>query len=119
MKKAAGLQPHEHPAMPSIGGHNDGHGIFAQGGPVLNAANDRFFKLPNGGRGADGRYLSEPDRFTGGRKPAGFPQEAETEETWEKPKGVGHTDKDDAGDCKSLPPVTPHASGGHHWYGKK
>lgn len=118
MKKGAGLQDHEHPAKPSIGGHNDGHGIFAQGGPVRNDRPDKFYKAPNGGRSRDGQFLSTEDRFTGGRKPAGFPQEAETEEAWIKPKGVGHTEADDEGDTKCLKPCLPHTTGGHHWYGK-
>ena len=109
-------QNHEQPNEPSIGGHNDGHGIFASGGPVRNESNDRFYKTKT--RSERGQFLGSEDRFTGGRKPAGFPQEAETEENWVKPKGVGTTDNDDIGDCKSLKPVLPHASGGHHWYGK-
>ena len=109
-------QNHEQPNEPSIGGHNDGHGIFASGGPVRNESNDRFYKTKT--RSERGQFLGSEDRFTGGRKPAGSPQEAETEENWIKPKGVGTTDNDDIGDCKSLKPVLPHASGGHHWYGK-
>ena len=110
-------QSHEQPNKPSIGGHNDGHGIFASGGPVRNEGNDRFYKTDT--RGRDGKFLGTEDRFTGGRKPAGYPQEADTEENWAKPKGVGLTDVDDFGDCKTLKPVTPHASAGDHWYGKK
>ena len=105
-----GKRPHhqnmEMPPKPSLGGSNDGHGIFfAQGGPVRNSENDKHYKRDT--RGGDGKFLGTPDRFTGGRKPAGYPQEAETEENWVKPAGVGHTDKDDCGDCKVLKPILP------------
>lgn len=98
-------QNHEAPHRPSEGGVNDGHGMFATGGPVRNTGNDKHFKTET--RNEYGHFLSSEDRFSGGRKPAGFPQEAETAESWVKPAGVGHTDRDDAGDCKVLKPVLP------------
>jgi hypothetical protein len=116
VKKAAGLQPHEAPHRPSEGGVNDGHGIFAEGGPVRNSSNDRFYKTDT--RDEFGRFLGTTDRFTGGRKPAGFPEEARTDEDWTKPKGVGLTDADDYGDCKTLDPVLPHAKAGGRSYAK-
>ncbi len=82
---------------------------YAEGGPVLKEGNDRFYKTKD--RNDFGQFLSTEDRFTGGRKPAGFPEEAETDEKWSKPKGVGQTDKDDAGDCKSLKPILPNKAG--------
>lgn len=109
-------QNHEAPHSPSVGGVNDGHGIFAEGGPVRNHANDRFYKTET--RNEFGQFLGTEDRFTGGRKPAGFPEEAETEENWEKPKGVGQTDADDYGDCKTLKPVLPHTTAGPRSYVK-
>src|SRR5262245_4712915 len=69
---------HEKPNKPSLGGANDGHGIFAVGGPVRNAHPDRFYKTKD--RHDNGQFMNSEDRFTGGRKPAGFPQEAETQE---------------------------------------
>lgn len=99
----------EAPHKPSEGGSNDGHGIFAEGGPVRNSSNDRFYKTDT--RDEFGRFLGTEDRFSGGRKPAGFPAEAESDENWSKPKGVGHTDADDAGDCKTLKPVLPNKAG--------
>jgi len=116
VKKAAGLQDHEPPHEPSEGGVNNGHGIFASGGPVRNETVDRHYKTPT--RTKLGQFLSKEDRFTSGRMPAGFPQEADTEENWSKPKGVGHTDADDEGDCKSLKPVVPNKAG-HVSYAKK
>ena len=109
VKKAAGLQNHEPPHKPSEGGVDDGHGIFAAGGPVLKDSTDKHYKTPT--RSRLGQFLGTPDRFDGGRMPAGFPQEAETEENWSKPKGVGLTDTDDIGDCKSLKPVLPNKAG--------
>jgi hypothetical protein len=41
------------------------------------------------------------DRVAGGLKAQ------QTSEDWTKPKGVGHTDKDDRGDSKSEKPVKP------------
>jgi hypothetical protein len=99
-----------------IGGHNDGHGIYASGGPVLHEGNDKHYK--DGPTRSDrGQFLSKTDRFTGGRMPLDYPKEAETEEDWSKPRGVGHTEEDDAGDCKTLPPVKPNKAG-NVWYGK-
>jgi hypothetical protein len=106
-----------------IGGHNDGHGIYAQGGPVLKDGNDKHFKTPDS-RSKDGRYttrsefLDKTDRFTGGRVPLDYPAEAQTEEDWSKPRGVGTKEDDDIGDCKKLPPVLPHRTGGHYSYAK-
>jgi hypothetical protein len=108
-KRAPHHQNMEKPHSPSIGGHNNGHGVFAQGGPVRNERPDRFYKTKD--RNEYGKFLSTEDRFTGGRKPAGFPQEAETEENWVKPAGVGRTDPDDIGDCKKLKPVMPNKAG--------
>ncbi len=114
--KRTGHQNLEKPHSPSLGGANDGHGVFfAQGGPVRNENVDRHYKTPT--RNDYGHFLSSEDRFSGGRKPAGFPQEAETEEDWSKPKGVGQTDADDIGDCKSLKPVLPNKAG-HVSYSK-
>lgn len=100
-----------------IGGHNDGHGIYAEGGPVRNTGNDKHYKTET--RNSSGHFLSTEDRFTGGRKPAGFPDEGITEEDWTKSKGVGLTEPDDAGDCKKLKPVVPHGSAGHYSYAKE
>jgi hypothetical protein len=90
--------------------------MFAAGGPVRHEGNDKFYKSKD--RNEFGKFLSTEDRFSGGRKPAGFPQEADTEEGWIKPKGVGLTEKDDAGDCKKLKPVLPNKAG-HVSYAKK
>lgn len=98
-------------------GKRGGHGLFAEGGPVRNHANDRFFKTDT--RDEFGRFLGTPDEFTGGRKPAGYPEEAKTDENWTKPKGVGLTDADDYGDCKSLKPVLPHTKAGERSYAKE
>lgn len=107
-----------------IGGHNDGHGIYAQGGPVRNGGPDKHYKKPPQGRNERGHYTTgsifegKTDRFTGGRVPLDYPKEAETEEAWPKEPGIGTKEDDDIGDCKKLPPVLPHTSPGHHWYGK-
>lgn len=107
-----------------IGGHNDGHGIYAQGGPVRNEGVDKHYKKPPPARNERGHYTTnsifegKTDRFTGGRVPVDYPREAETEESWPKPSEVGHGEDDDFGDCKTLKPVLPHASAGNHWYGK-
>ena len=100
-----------------IGGHNDGHGIYAgdnaayaKGGEVR-AGDTRWTKKDPQGRGKDGAFLSTEDRFTGGRKPAGYPEEATTAEEWTKPKGVGHTDQDDCGDTKAQPAIKPRKAG--------
>lgn len=110
-----------------IGGHNDGHGIyhkddvgspsnvaFAQGGPVRNENNDRHYKAPT--RNDYGRFLSTADRFTHGRKPNDYPEEAETSEDWTKPKGIGHKEADDCGDTKRLKPILPHTKEGYYDY---
>jgi hypothetical protein len=81
------------------------HGMYAQGGPVRHEGVDKFYKTPD--RSHLGRFLSKQDRFTSGRLPAGYPGEMETEENWGKPKGVGHTDRDDIGDGKTRPPIKP------------
>lgn len=86
-----------------------GGAMYAQGGPVRNDKPDRFYKTKD--RNDYGQFLSTEDRFTGGRKPAGFPEEAQTDEKWSKSKGVGQTEADDAGDCKSLKPVLPNKAG--------
>jgi hypothetical protein len=95
-----------------IGGMNEGRWpyreeqhMFAKGGPVLKDGVDKFYKTKD--RSHLGQFLSKEDRFTGGRYPADYPRESETEEVWTKPKGVGHTDRDDAGDTKTVKPVKP------------
>jgi hypothetical protein len=102
-----------------IGGHNDGHGVygqttFAQGGPALKEGNDKHYKSPT--RNDFGQFLGTKDRFTDGRMPANFPVEADTEEDWTKPKGVGHKEADDFGDTKCLKPILPHTKEGHYDY---
>ncbi len=78
---------------------------YAEGGPVLKQGNDKHYKTKD--RNEYGKFLSTKDRFTDGRKPAGFPEEAKTDEDWTKPAGVGRTDADDCGDTKSLKPIKP------------
>jgi len=89
---------------------------YASGGPVRKDTVDKHYKTPT--RTKLGQFLSTEDRFTSGRKPAGYPEEAQTDETWSKPKGIGQTDEDDCGDGKSLPPVVPNKAG-HVSYAKK
>jgi hypothetical protein len=64
-----------------VNDYDDRHDQFATGGPVHNAKLDKHFKQQ---RDEYGRFLSTTDRFTGGRKPAGFPEETETGENWSK-----------------------------------
>lgn len=80
---------------------------FAAGGAV-GAGDTRWTKKDPQGRSEYGQFLGTSDRFTDGRKPAGYPGEAKTDENWGKASGVGHTDSDDSGDSKSLTPVKPH-----------
>jgi hypothetical protein len=54
---------------------------LAEGGPVRVDGTDKHYKRA---RNAFGRFLSTKDRFTDGRKPAGFPEETETDENWSK-----------------------------------
>jgi hypothetical protein len=54
---------------------------LAEGGPVRVDGSSKHFKQQ---RDEYGRFLSTTDRFTGGRKPAGFPEETETDENWSK-----------------------------------
>jgi hypothetical protein len=82
---------------------------FAVGGGSLDRVKD-FKKDDPQGRGDFGRFLSTKDRFTNREEKArvsGARQSQTTSEDWTKPKGVGHTEKDDFGDTKSLPPIKP------------
>ena len=104
-----------------IGGHNDGHGIYAgenaqyaTGGEVRPGDTRWTKKDPQGRDPKFGKFLSTEDRFDGGRKPAGYPEEATTAEEWTKPKGVGHTDQDDYGDTKAQKAITPHDKTGRY-----
>jgi hypothetical protein len=74
---------------------------LAEGG----ARNDRLDRHYKGAdRNKYGQFLSTKDRFTDGRKAAGFPEEARTEEDWSKPKGAS-----DGGRSKSQRAVKPRA----------
>ena len=87
---------------------------YASGGGQLGRAKD-FKKEDPQGRGNQGRFLSTDDRFTGRAdtdRVAGAPKSQQSQEDWTKPAGVGHTDADDKGDSKSLPPVKPRGSRG-------
>lgn len=106
-----------------IGGHNDGHGIYAgdnaqyaKGGEVRDGDTRWTKKDPQARDPKFGKFLSTQDRFDGGREPAGYPEEATTAEEWTKPKGVGHTDNDDFGDTKSLPAIKPRKAGHNNDY---
>ena len=80
---------------------------YAKGGGVLDRARD-FKKTDPQGRGEFGRFLGTKDEFTGRENDvAGGPESRKTDEDWTKPKGVGQTDADDAGDCKSLKAIKP------------
>jgi hypothetical protein len=84
----------------------DDHGIYATGGPAR-GGDTRWTKKDPQARGKYGQFLGTKDRFTDGRKTAGYPEAAKTDEDWSKSKGVGHTDDDDCGDTKRLKPVLP------------
>ena len=87
---------------------------YASGGGQLGRAKD-FKKEDPQGRGNQGRFLSTDDRVTGRAdtdRVAGAPKSQQSQEDWTKPAGVGHTDADDKGDSKSLPPVKPRGSRG-------
>jgi hypothetical protein len=98
-----------------IGGHNDGHGIyagkFAQGGEVRDGDTRWTKKEPQGRDQKLGQFLGTTDRFTSGRKDAGAPESMDTEEDWTKPTTVGHTDGDDFGDTKAQPAIKPRKAG--------
>jgi hypothetical protein len=76
---------------------------YAKGGTVLGRSEDWAKKDPQG-RSEFGKFLGTEDRFTGEKNT--LPGRA-TDENWTKPAGVGHTDKDDKGDTKSLKPIKP------------
>jgi hypothetical protein len=82
---------------------------FASGGGVL-GRRENWAKPNPQARGEFGKFLGTPDRFSGLEvedRVAGGLKAQQTSEDWTKPKGVGHTDKDDRGDSKSEKPVKP------------
>ena len=82
------------PAAPKGAGLRDGH--FAQGGAV-GEGDTRWTKKEPQARGELGQFLGTVDRFTGGRQVAGDGPAEASEEYWEKPDGIGHTDAVTAG----------------------
>lgn len=96
------------PAAPKGAGLRDGH--FAQGGAV-GEGDTRWTKKEPQARGELGQFLGTVDRFTGGRQVAGDGPAEASEEYWEKPAGVGHTDADDQGDTKCQPAIKPRKAG--------
>jgi hypothetical protein len=74
LSKGAKLPDHVKGATPQ-------NASYAEGGSVLPRSGDWKKSIPNRG------FLDTPDRFTGGRKPADYPQEKKTDEDWAKTSG--------------------------------
>ena len=88
----------------------------AKGGGVLPRREDWSKQDPQG-RGEFGRFLGTENRFSGGaidRRVQGDPESRRTEENWEKPKGVGHTDAMTTAITKSEKAVKPRGGGKRH-----